>query len=95
MSADPFNGRANRGAEPMRVLHRFTKSGCHWAEIRERKVTPFRGLEFIVFMDGSLLESQMFYGERLGLYTSELDARVRQFVDGGWFAEPPPTGASS
>jgi hypothetical protein len=95
MSVDPFKGRANCATEPMRILYRFSKPGGHWAEIRERKVAPFRGLEFIVFVDGSLLESQMFFGERLTLYTIELDARVQQFLDGGWIAEAPKTSASS
>ena len=70
------------------------KLGGHRAEIRERKVPPFRGVEFIVFVDGSLLESQMFYGERLQLYARELNARVKQFLDGGWIAEPTRVGAS-
>lgn len=47
----------------MRVLRRFTKPG-HWAEIRERQVTMFNAIEFIVFVDDSLLESQMFHGGR-------------------------------
>jgi hypothetical protein len=48
----------------MRVLHRFTKPNGHWAEIRERKATQFRAIEFLVFLDGSLLESQMFQDTR-------------------------------
>ena len=43
----------------MTVLHRFTKPGGHWAEIRERKVTTFRVIEYIAFVDGSLLKSAM------------------------------------
>jgi len=34
----------------MRVLHRFEKPGARWAEIRERKVTQFRAIEFIVLL---------------------------------------------
>jgi len=79
----------------MRVLYLFTKAGGHVAEIRERNVVPFRGLEFIVFVDGSLLESQMFHGERLAVYSSELAARVQQFLDGGWIAEPPAADAGA
>jgi hypothetical protein len=84
---NPFKGRAVSAAEPMRVLHRFTKPG-HWAEIRERKVARFAALEWLVFIDGSLIESQLFHGERLDRYQPELDARILQVVDGGWVEEP-------
>jgi len=60
----PFAGRRQTATAPVRVLHRFTKPGGHWAEIRERTVTQFKAIEFIVFVDGSLLESQMFRGKR-------------------------------
>ena len=72
----------------MRLLHRFTKPGDHWAEIRERKVTQFRAIEFIVFVDGSLLESQMFHSGREAEYPDALGQRIKQFVDGGWTEEP-------
>lgn len=88
MSTNPFKGRPVSAAPPMRVLHRFTKTGGHWAEIRERKVTQFRALEFIVFFDGSLLESQMFHGQREALYPAELEARIKQFTDDGWSPVP-------
>lgn len=70
----------------MRMLRRFTKPG-HVAEIRERTVTQFHALEFLVFVDGGLNESQMFHGARLADYPNELEARVKQFVDGGWLEE--------
>ena len=70
----------------MRVLHRFTKPG-HWAEIREREVTTFRAIEFIVYVDGSLLESQLFYTGREAQYSAEVEARIKQFIDGGWTQE--------
>lgn len=60
----PFRGRITHVNAPMRVLHRFTKPGGHWAEIRERKVTTFRAIEYIVYVDGSLLESEMFHHGR-------------------------------
>src|SRR5688572_22849967 len=92
MSSDgrytPFVGRRVNLSPPMRVLHRFTKHGGHWAEIRERSVTTFRGIEFMVFMDGSLLDSEMFHGQRLAEYPSALAARIRQFVVGGWIEVP-------
>ena len=69
----------------MRVLHGFTKPGDHRAKIRERKVTTFRAIEYIVFMDGSLLES-----EREAEYPKALEARIKQFLDGGWVEAPIP-----
>lgn len=86
-SANPFKARKLETSAPMRVLHRFTKPG-HSAEIRERTVTQFAGLEFIVFLDGSLLESQLFHGARLAEYPNELQMRIRQFTDGGWSESP-------
>ena len=80
----PFRGRSQRIQSPMRTLYRFEKPGGHWAEIRERKITQFDGLEFVVFVDASLLESQMFHGARLAEYPNELQARIQQFTDGGW-----------
>jgi hypothetical protein len=71
---------------PMRVLYRFSKPG-HWAEIRERKVTQFQALEFFVFVDGSLLESQMFYSARVDEYPASIEKRIAQFVEGGWIEE--------
>ena len=84
---NPFKGRTTSVSPSMRVLHRFTKPGGHWAEIRERTVTTFRAIEFLVFMDGSLLESMMFHNGREVDYPTELDARIRQFIDGGWVEE--------
>ncbi len=84
MSVNPFKGRTASTHAPMRVLHRFTKPGGHWAEIRERNVTNLRAIEFIVFVDGSLLESQLFHNGREALYPAELEARIKQFTDGGW-----------
>src|SRR4030095_10019212 len=87
MSTNPFKGRIAMPSAPMRVVHRFTKPCGHWAELRERKVTQFRAFEFFVFVDGSLLESQMFHSGREAEYTTELEARIKQFVDGGWTEE--------
>jgi hypothetical protein len=78
-SVNPFRGRTLNPTPPMLVLHRFTKPGGHWAEIRERKITTFRAIEFLVFVDGSLLESQMFHNGREAEYPRELEARIRQF----------------
>lgn len=65
---NPFKGRRINAPAPMRVLHRFTKPGGHWAEIRERTVTTFRAIEYIVFVDGSLLESELFHSGREAEY---------------------------
>ena len=81
---NPFKGRAIQSSAPMRVLHRFTKPGGHWAEIRERKVTTFRAIEYIVFADGSLLESELFHNGREVDYPKALEGRIKQFIDGGW-----------
>jgi hypothetical protein len=68
----------------MRVLHRFGNAGGHWAEIRERTVTRFRAIEFFVFVDGSLLESQMFHNGLEAEYPEAIAARIKQLIDGGW-----------
>ena len=62
----------------------FTKPGGHWAEIRERKVTMFRAIEYTVFVDGSLLEGELFYNGREAEYPKAIEARIKQFSDGGW-----------
>lgn len=88
MSGDPFRGRSGNAAAPMIVLHRFTKPGGHVAEIRERNVTESRAIEFLVFVDGSLLESQMFHGGREVEYPAALGATITQFTGNGWTKEP-------
>jgi hypothetical protein len=37
----------------MRVLHRFTKASGSVAKIRERIVTPFKALEYLVYINGA------------------------------------------
>ena len=78
-----FKGRILNPSALMRVLHRLTKPG-HWAEIRERKVTMFRAIEYIVFMDGLLLDSMLFHNGREAEYPKALAIRIAQFVEGGW-----------
>ena len=85
---DPFKGTRAVVSPSMTVLRRFTKPGGHWAEIRERKVSMFRAIEVIVFVDGSLLESQMFHNGREAEYPAALAARIAQFADRGWIEEP-------
>ena len=72
----------------MRVLHRFTKLGGDWAEICSRNVNQFDALEFLVFVDGSLLVSQVFERGRDAEYLAALASRVGQFVEEGWTEEP-------
>lgn len=70
------------------ILHRFTKPGGHWAEIRVRKVTRFQAIEYVVFVDGSLLGSELFHSDREDEYLKALEARMSQFINGGWIAVP-------
>ena len=81
--SNPFKGRIANVSAPMRVLHRFTKPGGHWAEIRERTVTIFHAIEYLVFVDGSLLESALFHNGREAEYPKEIEVRIKQFIDGG------------
>ena len=83
---NPFKGRIASVSAPMRVL--LTKPGGHWAEIREHRVTTFRAIEYIVFVDGSLLESELFHKGREAEYPKALEARIKQFLDGGWVEQP-------
>ncbi len=84
----PFTGKsALQRRSPTRLLHRFHKPG-HVVEIRERRVTQFRALEFIVFFDGGLHESQMFHGARLPEYPTALDGRCQQLRKLGWVEDP-------
>jgi len=96
-TTSPFKGQRStaKSAAAMNVLYRFTKPGEHWAEIRERKIAQFRGLEFIVFVDGSLLESQKFHNGREAEYPAAIEARIKQFTDGGWHQVGLPDSAVS
>jgi hypothetical protein len=71
----------------MRVLHRFTKPDGHWAEIRSRNVNPFDALEFDVFVNGSLLVSQVFESGREDEYLAALASRIAQLLEEGWVEE--------
>ena len=64
---------------PMLVLHRFTTPG-HWAEIRERKVTQFRAIEFLIYVDGAI-ESQMFHNGREAEYPAALQIVSSDFAN--------------
>jgi hypothetical protein len=76
-----------RSRAPMRLLHRFTKLAVIGQRIRERKVTQFQALEFIVFIvfiAGSLIAGQMFHGSRKGGYSAAIKVRIAQLTEGGW-----------
>ena len=77
----------------MRLLRRFLKPG-QIVEIRERTVAQASGFEFFVFINGSLIESQLFHGNRLGAYAEELRACCAEFLEGGWIEDPTATPRS-
>ena len=79
----PFKGRSASTRVETRLVRKFTKRS-RVAEICERKVSSYQAIEFIVFIDGSLLESQMFHGRRLEEYARALEVRANQFTDDGW-----------
>ncbi len=79
----PFKGRVARVEIATRLLRRFVKPG-HVAEIRERTVTAFNGIEYVVSIDGVLLDSQLFHGARRASYDGALRDRISQLVDSGW-----------
>ena len=74
-------------AASMRLVRRYLKPG-HVAEIRERTVVQIRAFEFFVFVNGNLIEIQLFQGDRLGSYAVELQACCAQFRDSGWVEDP-------
>ena len=74
-------------AASMRLVRRYLKPG-HVAEIRERTVVQIHAFEFFVFVNGNLIESQLFHGERLRSYGEELQACCAQFRAGGWLEDP-------
>ena len=82
----PFKGRTVNAKVETRLVRQFTK-GSRVAEIRERTVSSFQAIEFIVFIDGSLLESQMFQGRRLEEYAPALEVRAKQLTDHGWLEQ--------
>lgn len=83
----PFKGRVNPTAVPTRLVRLFVKSG-HVIEIRERTVTAFKAIEFIVFIDGALRCSELFHGPRVPDYQAALETRARQLAENGWIERP-------
>ena len=53
-------------------------------EIHERTVISLNAVEFVIMVDSTLRESQMFHGRRLQEYAPALAMRVNQLTDLGW-----------
>jgi hypothetical protein len=53
-------------------------------ELRERHIAKVEAVEFLVFLNGLLLETQTFQGARLAEYPSALAAVVLQYETDGW-----------
>jgi len=83
----PFEGKRVTAPVPTRVIRRFCKP-AHVAEIRERKVTTFRALEWLLFVDGQLLETRLYHGARLRAYAGELDECTVDLQKNGWIEDP-------
>jgi hypothetical protein len=83
----PFKGRKPRESTPTRVLRRFVKSG-RVAEIHERSLTAFAAIEFIVFIDGSMMKSELFHGKRLPDYPAALKTLAERFKKNEWTEQP-------
>lgn len=83
----PFDGKRAELRVPTRVIRRFTKPG-HVAEIRERQVTTFRALEWLLFVDGSMIESRMYHGARARAYPHELEDCCSDLKKNGWIEDP-------
>lgn len=58
------------------------------AEIHERAVTAFAAVEFIVFVDGSMMKSELFHGKRIADYPAALHALAERFMDNDWTEQP-------
>jgi hypothetical protein len=88
MSSDitPFKGRNAVLAASTRLVRRFSKAG-RLVEIHERTVTSLKAIEFVIMIDSTLRESQMFHGGRLHEYAPALAMRVKQLTDLGWIEQ--------
>jgi len=70
-----------------RGLYSFTKPGGHRAEIREFALPQIKGLEFVMFVDGSPLISELFQSDRVTEYAEALSRRVAYLTEMGWVPE--------
>jgi hypothetical protein len=80
----PFKGRMVRVSIPMRTIHRFTKPGSHVAEIRERAITTFQAIEWMLFVDGALIETRLYHGTRTAMYPQDISQLTRDLEASGW-----------
>jgi hypothetical protein len=86
--AIPFKGKTHvEVVQPTRVIARFTKPNGRVAELRERKVTQFAAIEWMLFIDGSMIESRMYHGARLTAYPDELNEVRVDLASGGWIEQ--------
>jgi hypothetical protein len=83
MTPTPFTGRRLELPIPMRTMARFRKPG-HEAELRERRVTRFNALEWMLFVDGNLIESRLYHGPRLSIYAAEFGGCCDDLRKHGW-----------
>jgi len=83
----PFRKRPIAPSNPTLTLHRFTKPGYR-AEIRERQVLQFHAVEYIVFVDGAMSDSELFHGGRAAEYPAAIATRIAEFVADGWIEVP-------
>ena len=88
MSSDitPFKGRNAVSSAPTRLVRRFAKAG-RVVEIYERTMTPLKAIEFVILVDSTLRESQMFHGLRRQEYAPALAMRVKQLTDSEWIEQ--------
>ena len=84
----PFRGRVINVPKPQRVIRRFTRRSGAVAEVRERQVTQFGALEWLLFVDNVLVETRLYHGARLEAYASELDQVANEMTVDGWHEVP-------
>ena len=80
----PFRGKHIDIKPATRVIGRFMKPGGNTAVIRERKVTQFAALEWMLVIDGQMIETRMYHGARLPAYVDELRECREHLIRSGW-----------
>jgi hypothetical protein len=68
---EPVQGTHGAGADPDPSSVSIRESTRHSAETRERTVTPFAATEWLLFVNGALIESRLYHGARASAYASE------------------------
>src|SRR5688572_17515959 len=82
-STNPFKGRLITIVSPMRVIRHFSKDE-HVVELRERKVTQWAAIEWLLFVDDVLIESRMYHGDGVQRYAHELSEVIENLRSAGW-----------